>query len=579
MWFLAYFLLHLIVYVLIRAEFLIWNWASLKSLSFNDFVWAFVNGLRFDLSALALTLGLCFLGLVWMKKRLLEKIWLYLFIAFNAILYLINCADTELYNFTAKRFSKSALFLVGEGSVSNLVVPYLPLASASFLIIGFYIFAAHKFVKNFNYVFNLKKQITYSFLIIALSVVASRGGLQAKPITYVDAKIFNNSHANNLVLNSSFTIIKSFSKISLQRIHHFDREEMLSWLNQQELPAAEVRTNSPNIALLIIESLSKEYMQIKNQEATPYLNKLAAKSINFENSYANGRRSIEGVAAILSGIPALMEEPFISSEFSANQIIGLGSILRAEKNYNTAFFHAAATGSMHFDSFTKSVGVEKYFGLEQYPNKEDYDGVWGVYDEPYLQWVCGQFSDLPQAFFASVFTLSSHQPYQLPEKYKERFKDDRHKIIKTLMYADYALEQFMNCAEKQSWYKNTIFIIMADHTGPELQANASFKSRFEIPIIMFSPNQNLLKNINPHQYAQQIDILPTVLDLLKVEYKNKNYLARSLLREGPGKFITLYSDGVYELVGDIKDQDKQLKAVQQYFSEGLYDNRLYYPAN
>jgi phosphoglycerol transferase MdoB-like AlkP superfamily enzyme len=578
MWFLAYFLLHLLVYALIRVQFLIWNWASLKSLSFNDFVWAFVNGLRFDLSALALSLGLCFLGLVWMKKRNLEKVWLYLFILFNAILYLINCADTELFNFTAKRFSKSALFLLGEGSVSNLVLPYIPLASASFLIIGIYIFAAHKLVIKYNYIFNVKKQITFSLLIIALSVVASRGGLQAKPITYVEAKIFNNSHANSLVLNSSFTFIKSFSKISLQRIYHFDREEMLSLLNKQELPIAEVKTNNPNIVVIILESFSKEYLNLKNPEATPYLNRLAAKSVNFINSYANGRRSIEGIAAILSGIPALMEEPFIGSEFSANQIIGLGSILRAEKNYSTHFFHSAVTGSMHFDSFTKSVGVEKYYGLEQYPIKEDYDGVWGIYDEPYLQYVCNKFLELAPPFFASVFTMTSHQPYQLPPKYKDRFKDDRHPIIKTLQYTDYSLEQFMACAEKQAWYKNSLFVILADHTGPELEASASFKSRFEIPIMLFSPDIDLLKNVNANQYAQQIDILPTLLDLLKIDYKNKNYLSRSLLRDGPGKLVALYSDGVYEIVGDIKDPGKHLKAVQQYFSEGLYDNRLYYPA-
>lgn len=578
MWFLAYFLLHLIVYALIRAQFLIWNWASLKSLTSSDIFWAFLNGVRFDLSAMALTVGLCFLGLIWLSSYPnLRKIWLWAFIVFNFLLYLVNCVDSELFNFTAKRFSKSAFLLVGEGGVSNLVIPYLPLAFSTLIILVVYLFAAFKLAGAYNYTLNLTKKSSLTFVVLALSVVASRGGLQTKPITFVDAKLFTNSHANNLVLNSSFTIIKSFSKVSLQRIHHFSHDEMLSLLNNQDLPAREVRADKPNIIILILESFSKEYLALQNPEATPYLNSLIKKSVSFDHAYANGRRSIEGVAAILSGIPALMEEPFISSEFSANQVIGLGSILRAAENYHTSFFHSAATGSMHFNSFASSVGIADYYGLESYPSSDDHDGVWGIFDEPFLDWSCKKMSGFQKPFFASVFTMTSHQPYTLPEQYKDRFKDDRHAILKTVQYTDYALEKFMKCASEQDWYKNTIFVFLADHTGPALDVNQSFKSYFEIPMVFYSPNEKLFKNMNPHQYAQQIDVLPTLLDILQIEYKNKNYLSRSLLRDGPGKFVTLYSDGVYELVGDVKDKDRQLKAVQQYFSEGLYDNRLYYP--
>ncbi len=135
----------------------------------------------------------------------------------------------------------------------------------------------------------------------------------------------------------------------------------------------------------------------------------------------------------------------------------------------------------------------------------------------------------------------------------------------------------MKCAETQPWYQNTIFIFTADHTGPSLNGNADFKSRYEVPLVFFHPDKEKLKGINAGQIAQHIDVLPTILDLLQIENKNKNHLARSLLRSGP-KFVALYSDGHYELVGDLKSPESQLKAVQQYFSEGMYDNRLYYPS-
>lgn len=576
MWFLLYFSLHLIVYTLIRVEFLLWNRGALDTLSAGDVFWAFLNGIRFDLSALAVTVGFCFLGLIWMKKTKIQRIWILIFIVINSIFFLINFADIELFNFTAKRFSASAFQLIGEGSVTNYITPYMGLFLLTVAVISTYAYLAFRLARNYSFLPGLQKKMVWSFVIVAVSVIFSRGGLQLKPLTFVDAKIFNHTYGNNLVLNSTFTVLKSLGKNSLQRTHYFETGEMLALLNTQEVLPVQAQKQNLNIMVIILESFSSEYLGLRNPEVTPYLNKLRTQGSDFAKAYSNGRRSIEGIAAVLSGIPALMEEPFINSEFSANQIIGLGTVLAAQ-NYHTSFFHATANGSMHFDRFTKSVGIENYFGLNEYPDKNDNDGSWGIYDEPFLQWTCGKLTEFKPPFFSTVFTLSSHQPYKFPEKYHERFRDDRHPILKTIRYTDHALEQFMTCAAKKPWYENTVFIITADHTGPPLDENASFESRYKIPIILFSPLKKNLIEVNTQQFAQHIDLMPTILDVLGVENKNHNYLARSLLRSGP-KVIALYADGNYQLVGDIKNEEKQLKAIQQYFSEGLYDNRLYYPA-
>lgn len=582
MWFLYYFLIHILVYSLLRLQFLVWNWPALKILSSTEILKAFIYGLRFDLSVIALTLGLAYLGLIWLIRHTkTARIWLYTYIGINVVLLVINFTDDELFNFTAKRFSQSSLYLVGEGGVSNLLLPYLPLVFASLCILALYVGGTlylirrhwpEKYAQRWRW--PQKSLLTLALMVVA--VMMSRGGLQLKPLTYVDAKIFSSSYANNLVLNSSFTFIKSLGKIPLKREHYFSQSEMLQNLNDQNLPRVEVVPHKPlNIMVILLESFSEEYMELRNPEVTPYLNSLRKKSVDFDRAYANGRRSIEGVAAVLSGIPALMEEPFISSEFSANQIIGLGTLLSSH-GYSTAFFHAAKTGSMHFDSFSKSVGIENFHGLEEYPNQQDYDGTWGIYDEPYFLWTCQKLNDMKEPFFASFFSMTSHQPYALPEKYRSRFQDSRHEILKTVMYSDFALQEFMDCAQKQSWFKNTLFVITADHTGPALNETKPLRDFYKIPLLFYFPDQSWLKNVDSHQYAQQIDVLPTILDLVGIEQKNKNYLARSLLRSGP-KLIALYSDHQYDLVGDVKNYDEQLKAVRQYFSEGLYDNSLYYP--
>lgn len=577
MWFLSYFILHLALYTLIRLEFLVWNWSSFKSMTPEQLVSAFINGIRFDLSALAPTLGLSLLGAVLLcGQRKWARAWLGLFAMLNAAFFAINTMDVELYNFTAKRFTWSAFLLSADAHVTNVILPYLPLALASFVLVLLFLVGTYFFIRRFQLTAHAGKKARLSFLIIAVSVLASRGGLQHKPLTYVDAKIFDNTYGNNLVLNSTFTILKSATKKSLERLNVSNQEEMLAQLNvRSEVDFKVEATAVPlNIVIIILESFSEEYSELRDPEVMPYFNNLRKKSVDFKKGFANGRRSIEGVAAILSGIPALMEEPFIDSEFSANQVIGLGNLL-GSRGYKTSFFHAANKGSMHFDSFTRSVGVEKYYARDDYPNSLDDDGTWGIYDEPFLKWTCEKLTADGTPFLTSIFTLSSHQPYNLPPEHQS-FKDDRLEILKSVKYSDYSLEQFMKCAEQQPWFKNTLFVLTADHTGPELKPNTEFTKRYEIPIILYGPSLPWLKKLNPDQYAQHIDVLPTLLDILNIEQKNVNYLSRSLLRSGP-KIIPLYSDGTYELVGDVKNREEQLKAVQQYFSQGLYDNRLYYP--
>ncbi len=581
MWlFFGYFLLHLVIYTVFRAQFLIWNWSALKNLSTADYLTAFLYGLRFDLSALALPVGLFLLGWIWLSQtRWPKKIWLLGFTLINCSFIVLNFADSELLNFTARRFTKSSFFLFNDATGTNMVTPYLGMAAFTIMCWILYVFAMLRFLQKSNFVATRQRKALISLVVVVMTIVFSRGGLQIKPLTFVDAKIFDQSYANNLVLNSTFTLLRSFGKPAVERIHFFDNQKMLSLLNRQDLASTfqdqRGESQKMNVVYVFLESFSKEYLELKNPEATPYLNNLRKRSSDFPKAYANGRRSIEGVAALLSGIPALMEEPFINSEFSANQVIGLGTMLTAQ-NYHTSFFHGAQNGSMHFDQFMKSVGIQNYFGKNEYPEPADDDGTWGIYDEPFLKWTCEKISTFPAPFFTSIFTLTSHQPYNIPATYQDQFTDDRLPILKSIRYSDYAVEQFMKCAEKQTWYANTLFIFTADHTGPELRPNENFETRFQVPLIFFHPDSKVLENLKVNQFSQHIDVLPTLLETLKVPLKNKNYLARSLWQPGP-KVIALYTDGRYQLVGDVQNEKEQLQAVQQYFSEGLFDNRLYYP--
>ena len=189
-----------------------------------------------------------------------------------------------------------------------------------------------------------------------------------------------------------------------------------------------------------------------------------------QNAYANGKRSIEGIPAIIGGIPALLSDPFITSAYSSNTITTIPSLLK-QKGYTSTFFHGGTNGTMGFDNFSRSSGFDHYFGRTEYDNDDDFDGSWGIYDEPFLQQAALEIDKMKLPFLAVLFTLSSHHPYKIPDKYVNQFPEGTLPLHQSIAYADFSLKRFFETALKMSWFSNTLFVITADHTSStELKA-------------------------------------------------------------------------------------------------------------
>jgi phosphoglycerol transferase MdoB-like AlkP superfamily enzyme len=231
-------------------------------------------------------------------------------------------------------------------------------------------------------------------------------------------------------------------------------------------------------------------------------------------SVANGKKSIDAMPSILASIPSL-ETPYIISHYANNQINGFPDHLK-KKGYYTAFFHGAPNGSMGFDSFARMIGFDDYFGLNQYPDKDDFDGMWGVWDEPFLNFFAEKLNTFSRPFMASIFTVSSHHPFEVPERYRGKFKKGAAPIVEVVGYTDFALREFFNKISKQEWFSNTLFVITADHTNESI--HKEFQNDFgsySIPVIFYKPGSDL-KGVKK-KIAQQIDIMPTVLHYLNYD--------------------------------------------------------------
>ena len=189
-----------------------------------------------------------------------------------------------------------------------------------------------------------------------------------------------------------------------------------------------------------------------------------------------------------------------------------------ELGYSTAFFHGGLNGEYKFDSFTKACGFDRYFGKDEFGDDTFYDGHWGIYDEEFLQWSADRINELPQPFCSALFTLSSHDPFVIPERYKGKFPNGGSDIHESLGYTDMSLRRFFAKASKQSWFANTVFVITGDHTFLYNDHAAWYTNpagRFAVPIIFYAPDGRFQGT--DHLVAQHLDIVPSILDMVGFE--------------------------------------------------------------
>ncbi len=357
-------------------------------------------------------------------------------------------------------------------------------------------------------------------------------------------------------LHTPFCIIKTLNKQPLQEKHYFTDEELNNIYSPVHIYKQDsTKTFKPmNVVLLIMESFAKEYVGAYNKNLdngtykgyTPFLDSLIGESQCFQYSFANGRMSIEAMPSIIAGIPSVLN-PYVTSVYASNKINGLAGLLK-KKGYETAFFHGAPNGSMGFDSFTKIAGYDQYFGMTEYDNDDDFNGYWGIWDEEFFQFMADELNELKEPFHATLFSLSSHHPFNLPERYEGVFDKGTIEVHAPIQYSDMSLRKFFKKVSKTSWFDNTLFVITADHSSKAW--HDEYKTAigdFSIPILFYQPHDESLKGMDSSFVAQQTDIMPTILNYLNYD---DDYFAfgNNLLDANAPNFAFNYKNSTYQFI-------------------------------
>jgi phosphoglycerol transferase MdoB-like AlkP superfamily enzyme len=560
----------MILFMVCRILFYSFNAVFFPEISFAHALRLMGGGIKFDIVAVFYT-NILFIFLMCVPftfkyRKGYQKFLEYLFIITNSIALSANCMDFIYYRFTIKRTTWSILKeFSNQDNMGTLfggfIVRYWYVAVIWILLVVSLV----KITKIIR-VGNRPELPWWGFFlvhaawmgaIVYLFIGGVRGGFahSIRPITLSNAgEYVQKPKEMFLVLNTPFCIYKTIRRSDYERAKYFagyaDANKVFSPVHTPE--AGQPSFKPMNVVILIWESFGKEMVGGYNRHLengtykgyTPFIDSLMQHSKVNWYSFANGAKSIEAIPSVLTSIPGI-KEPFVTMRYTDNKLPSFPEILKT-KGYSTSFFHGAPNGSMGFQAFVNLIGVEKYYGKTEYNNDADYDGIWGIWDEEFLQFWANKMDTFKEPFMSTLFTVSSHDPYKVPQRYEGKFPKGPLPVYQTMGYSDFALKKFFAKAKTMPWYKNTLFIITADHAAtfahyPEYQTSAG---NFSIPILFYAPGDSTLAGRDTSTLVQQIDIMPSVLSYLNYD---KPYFAfgKNIFKKPPINFAVNY-DGVYQ---------------------------------
>jgi phosphoglycerol transferase MdoB-like AlkP superfamily enzyme len=526
--------LMLLLYTFLRLGFYGFNASQFPQVAVGELLFMLAGGVKFDIVAL-LYINILYILLesipVPFKYSLkYSQVKKWVFVITNGIGVALNLVDFAYYPFTLKRTTGTVFSQFS--NEENILKLFLDFGLEYWYLILLFGVIVWGIIKLYDLicverpvVINWKfysVHLGMLLLVAFLFVGGVRGGWahSTRPITLSNAGDYVKSPEEmNIVLNTPFSILKTLKAVTLKEQHFYSEEELNKIYPVIHHPKDSSSFKKLNVVVLILESFGKEHIGFFNKELdngsykgyTPFLDSLIQQSYTFTRSYANGRKSIDALPSVITGVPSI-GEPFVLSIYSGNKTTSLAKLL-ADEGYETSFFHGAPNGSMGFSAYMQLAGIQHYYGKNEYNNDSDFDGMWGIWDEPFMQYMAKEMDQMKEPFFSSFFSLSSHHPFKVPDQFAGKFPKGTLPLHEPLGYADYALKRFFETASKSPWYQNTLFVICADHASmSHFKEYNTMPNSFAIPIVFYYPGGDL-KGVSD-KLVQQIDIMPTVLNYL-----------------------------------------------------------------
>ncbi|MDR0646781.1 MAG: sulfatase-like hydrolase/transferase [Elusimicrobiota bacterium] len=523
---------------------------------------AFLNGLRFDAASIAiLVLPPIFMMILPLKKLRWLKFWT-TFLTFEFILFgALLTADLIYFGYVKRHMGEELLNMNNDMSfiMGYIFGPGLPASILLIASLSAAIWLKNKFLNaSFREPrFKGLKEIFLYIIFIVLIVLGAYGGYKKHPLNIPDA--YNATESNNIAnlsLNGIFTSYNIIRKSQYVAENETDInaaiETAVNYLIEKDENAPKPyqyplmrRKNfkspiAPNVVIIVLESWVPQYIDGasgSNYGVTPVFDDLIKRGAYFDNFYAFELRSLPGISAILTSAPALPHMPKLGYGLEKSGLTSLADILKS-KGYRTIFAQTSQCKSFNLCRTALELGFDEAYGMEDMPKQFNYVKQEGYgYDYDMYALLNKKLEGQEEPFFVFGFTGITHIPYlgNLEGFNKYPNTTEENKYLNSLYYADYSIGRFLDEAKKQGWFNGTVFIFVADHT---FNRKGNIKEKYNIPMLVYGPWYIEPKRVK--ETGSQLDILPTVLDILRL---NDNYAAagKSLFAQEPS--AALFADG------------------------------------
>ncbi|KQB42418.1 alkaline phosphatase family protein [Flavobacterium aquidurense] len=491
------------------------------------------------------------------------RYWLFAFVMFLYVLLILQNGLSEYffwnefgvkYNFIAVNYLIYTNEVIGNIMQSY---PVIPIFSGLFLVTGivtyFILKGSKKYIDEIP-TFNEKIKISGIYIVLFLiSLVA----IPAFAKTENSKNVFvNELQANGLYKfylafqNNKLDYFKFYKTLPSEKAYSLLKQQFpaISGENTHRIISSDSLENHKNVVLITIESYSAEFMKMygNKQNITPFLDSLAQKSVQFTNLYAAGNRTVRGLEAVTLCLPPTAGESVVKREDNKNKF-STGSIFK-DKGYNVKFMYGGDAFFDNMQDFYSGNGYEIIDKSSFTPEEITFSNVWGVCDEDMYNKaikVMNTEAKENKPFFNHIMTVSNHRPFTYPNN-KIDIPGDIKSRDGGVKYTDYALRKFFAMASKQPWFKNTMFVIVADHCASSAGKTQLPLDKYRIPAFIYNTD---LKPTKYNQLMSQIDLMPTLFGLLHFSYESK-FFGQDVLKPDykPRAFIATYQD-----LGLIKD--------------------------
>ena len=566
----------------------------------RESLFLFFYGMRFDMAVtvalnLPLILYYCF-----PSRRIFhplpQRFFDIIYVVTNAFAVLLNFIDIVTFHFFGRHISLSMIRLLGDGTNISWAIVGQVLFDHWYLLVIYVLFVLVINVVTSNTKLHDDKehvikhwrlrQIACLVMMLSLTLFEWRNELKTRHIDADIAMSYTNPQNLPILLNTPFCMFTSREQPVMERYeydtdpYHFVHNELIA----NRFITADTLTNDSvpfNLVVIMLKGIGQEMTQYYNPQhrfdLTPFLDTLLSQSLTFDGR-SNSRRTIEALPAVLAGIPSLMNEDFVRSPFADNDFDAFAQHLQ-KQGYNTIFMHGGNNGTMGYDRFSQRAGFRNYFGRTEYGDDADYDGRWGIYDGPFLQYAAQALNRLHGPFATTIYMLSSRYPYKVPSDFE--FPEESYYWTgyeKTVYYADCALRDFFATASKMPWFDNTLFVITSDfsngeHFRPEY---SNVWGMYAIPMAFYQPSR--IGALRCPEIAQQIDLGPSILSALNVSDTTFSFgrnLFDSISEQAFVSYFNLtyqYCDGTYLVQSDGKSSFGIFKpAIDPLLNDNLID--------